>query len=106
MIKKVILPIILVLIFAFTIYNSKKEYYEKSIEFNNKSFNAEVEKIVEGRGTKVYYQDYNTENYFYLEDYSGVKLFVGDVLRKNSNEISIRRKIHVVNMLKLEREKA
>jgi hypothetical protein len=86
--KKIILPIILS-IFCFVVYNSKTEYYEKSKEFNQNSFSAEIEKIVEGRGTKVYYKN---DSYFYEEDYEGVKLKVGDVIRKNNAQIIIMRK--------------
>ena len=86
---KKIIPLIIILIFCFVVYNSKNDYYEKSEEFYRNSFSAEIEKIVEGRGTKVYYEN---DNYFYEEDYEGVKLKVGDVIRKNDAEIIITRK--------------
>jgi hypothetical protein len=86
--KKIILPIILS-IFCFVVYNSKAEYYEKSKEFNQNYFSGEIEKIIEGRGTKVYYKN---DSYFYEEDYEGVKLKVGDVIRKNNAQIIIMRK--------------
>jgi hypothetical protein len=89
MIKKIIPAFIIFLIFSFFIYNSKTKYYEKSKEFHAGNFNGEIEKIVEGRGTKIYYEN---EKYFYLEDYDGVKLLVGDIIRKNNNEISVLRK--------------
>ncbi|MBD0723598.1 hypothetical protein B6A10_00225 [Flavobacterium sp. L1I52] len=91
LIKKGIL-LIIILVFAFVVYNSKTEYYEKSIEFNIKSLNAEIIEIEEGRGTKIHYKEFGTENYFYLEDYQGIKLLKGDVLRKKENEITVMRK--------------
>ncbi len=84
--------LILFSIFLFFVYNSGTEYYEKSIEFSRKNFSGEITKIVETRGTKVYYKDYDIENYFYLGDYSGVELLVGDVLRKRGDEITVMRK--------------
>ena len=86
---KKIIPLIIILIFCFVIYNSKKDSYEKSEEFYRKSFSGEIEKIIEGRGTKVYYEN---DSYFYEEDYEGVKLNVGDVIRKKDAEIIIMRK--------------
>lgn len=63
--KKIIL-LVIILIFCFVIYNSKKDFYEKSEEFYRKSFSGEIKKIIEGRGTKVYYEN---DSYFYEEDY-------------------------------------
>jgi hypothetical protein len=87
--KKIILPIIIITLFCFMVYNSKTEDYEKSKEFNKNYFTAEIEKIVEGRGTKVYYEN---NKYFYEDDFEGIKLKVGDVIRKSENEIIIMRK--------------
>ena len=100
MIKKIVILIIIFILLSL-IYNSKTEYYEKSIEFSNKSFSGEITKIITTRGTKVYYQDYDAENYFYLEDYRGIKLFVGDVFRKSGNEIIIMREDHSGKFVKV-----
>ena len=86
---KKIIPLIIILIFCFVVFNSKKDYYEKSEEFYHNSFTGEIEKIIEGRGTKVYYEN---ESFFYEEDYEGEKLKVGDLIRKNNAEITIMRK--------------
>ena len=86
---KKIIPLIIILIFFFLVYNSGTEYYKKSKEFHSKYFSGEIEKIIEGRGTKIYY---DSVNYFYEGDYDGIKLMVGDIIRKNGSEITIRRK--------------
>jgi hypothetical protein len=91
MFKKIISGFIIV-IFVTVVYNSKTDFYEKSKEFSKMSFSGEITKIVVSRGTKVYFTDYGIEKYFYIEDYSGVELFVGDILRKNGEEIRIMRK--------------
>lgn len=78
-------------IFLFFVYNSGTEYYEKSIAFSRKSFSGEIIKIVESRGTKVYYKDADVQDYFFLEHYSGVELLVGDVLRKSGDELRVMR---------------
>jgi hypothetical protein len=87
--KKLIPIIIVIFIFCFMSNNSKTEYYEKNKEFYQNSFSGEIEKIVEGRGTKIYYEN---DKYFYEDDFEGTKLKVGDVIRKNANEIILMRK--------------
>jgi hypothetical protein len=86
---KKIIPIVIILIFFFTVLNSKTDNYEKSKEFHLKYFSGEIEKIIEGRGTKIYYDN---DNFFYEDDYEGIKLLVGDLIRKNGSEITIIRK--------------
>ena len=87
--RKIIPVIILIPILFFIIYNSKTEYYEKSKEFHKSYFSAEIIKIKEGRGTQIYYDN---DNYFYESDYDGIKLKVGDVIRKSDAEIIVTRK--------------
>lgn len=91
MIKK-IWRIIIVLIFVIAIYASKTDYYESKKEFYKRSFSSEIEKVIESRGTKVYYKYFDRESYFYLDDYEGVELKVGDIIRKTDDKISIMRK--------------
>ena len=86
---KKIISAIIILIFFFIVYNSKTDYYEKSKQFHTKYFSGEIQKIDEGRGTKIYY---DRDNYFYESDYDGIKLLVGDVIRKSGSEITIVRK--------------
>ena len=86
---KKIIPLVIILIFFFSVYNSGTAYYKKNKEFHSKYFSGEIEKIIEGRGTKIYY---DRDNYFYESDYDGIKLLVGDVIRKNGSEITISRK--------------
>ena len=86
---KKIITLVILLIFSLVVFNSKKDKYEKSEEFYRNSFSGEIEKIIEGRGTKVYY---GNESFFYEEDYEGEKLRVGDIVRKNNAEITIMRK--------------
>lgn len=88
MTKKLIIGLI-ASIFLFIVYNSKRDYYDKSREFYSKYFNGEIQKIEEGRGTRIYYEK---NNFFYKSDFDGPELFVGDVLRKSNNEITIMRK--------------
>ncbi|KFF15772.1 hypothetical protein IW20_12775 [Flavobacterium hydatis] len=95
--KKAITLFVLVLIafiFGFNIYNSKKELYQKHLEFYNKNFTAEVEKIYEGRGTKIYYSPniffYNN----YCEDEYKLKetIKVGDIIVKKAEILEVYRK--------------
>lgn len=88
MVKKSVV-VIIISIFIFIVYNSKSEYYQKSKEFHEKYFNGEILKIVEGRGTEIYYEK---NSFFYKDDYEGPELLVGDILRKNNSEITIMRK--------------
>jgi hypothetical protein len=85
--------LIIVSIFSFAVYNSKSEFYRKHNEFYNQIFTAQVTKIVEGRGTKIFY---NSNNYFYSdyceEEYKLEKLIkVGDVIRKKTGILEIYR---------------
>ncbi len=89
--KETIKYIIFFLVFFILVFSSKIEDYEKDLEFNNKSFNAKIEKIVETRGIKVYFYDYEKENYFYLSSYEGINLRVNDYLKKHGSEITILR---------------
>ena len=94
--KKIIfslLLLIIVSIFSFAVYNSKSEFYHKHNEFYNQIFTAQVTKIVEGRGTKIFY---GSNNYFYSdyceEEYKLEKLIkVGDVIRKKTGILEIYR---------------
>ncbi len=86
--KKIIL-IVIISIFCFIVYNSKTENYENSKEFYRNNFSSEIEKIVEGRGTKIYYEN---DKFFYEDDFRGIKLKIGDLIRKNNSEIIVLRK--------------
>jgi|694.fasta_scaffold18069_3 hypothetical protein len=87
-----IIPIIL-LLFIFNVYNSKKEFYLKQNEFYDQIFTSEVTKIIEGRGTKIYY---NSNEYFYSDycedEYKLEKIIkVGDILEKKTGILEVYR---------------
>jgi hypothetical protein len=87
--RKIIPAIIVISIFCFMVYNSKTEYYEKSIEFSKSTFSEEILKITEERGNKIYYEN---DKYFYDSNCQGLEIKVGDVVRKSINEIIVMRK--------------
>jgi hypothetical protein len=60
---KKVLTIIIVFIFCFQIFNSKREYYEVDMHFYKNDINGVITKIKEGRGIKIYYND---SDFFYL----------------------------------------
>ena len=87
-----IIPIVL-LLFIFNVYNSKKEFYLKQNEFYDQIFTSEVTKIIEGRGTKIYY---NSNEYFYSDycedEYKLEKIIkVGDILEKKTGILEVYR---------------
>jgi len=71
------------------IYNSKRSYYNKKVDFYNENINGVIIKIKETRGTKVYYGE---NEYFFLEAYKGVQLKEGDSISKSNQDIKIYRK--------------
>ena len=81
--------VLIVFIFFGFIYNSKREFYENNVAFYNKNLNGNILKIVNGRGTKVYY---SAENYFYLDFYKGIKLEDGNSFQKTDNDLKIYKK--------------
>jgi hypothetical protein len=87
--RKVLPPIILFCVFCILVYNSGTEYYEKSREFHKNYFSGEILKIKEGRGTKIYYE---SDKYFYEGDFEGIKLKVGDIIRKNDTVVIVMRR--------------
>ncbi|REG88748.1 hypothetical protein [Flavobacterium aquicola] len=87
--RKIFPVIIVISIFCFMVYNSKTEYYEKSIEFSKSTFSGEILKITEGRGNKIYYEN---DKYFYDSNCEGLEIQVGDVVRKSIGEIIVMRK--------------
>jgi exopolysaccharide biosynthesis protein len=87
--RKTIPVIIIFLIFCFMVYNSKTENYERSIEFRKSTFSGEILKITEGKENKIYYEN---DKYFYESNCEGLEMKVGDVVRKNYNEIIVTRK--------------
>lgn len=87
--RKIIPIVIIISIFCFVVYNSKSEYYEKSKEFKNSTFNGEILKITEGRGNKIYYEN---DKYFYDSECKDLEIKVGDVVRKSLSEIILMRK--------------
>lgn len=102
MIKKIIITLIIT-IFIFIVYNSKTEYYQKSKEFHQNYFNGEIQKIVAGRGTEIYYEK---DKFFYKDDYDGPELLVGDIIRKSNTEITILRKNYEGNYIEIGRGKS
>jgi len=89
----ILIIIVIFIIFGFYVYNSKREYYEKHIEFYDKNFSEEVKKITEGRGTKIYY---NSNEYFYTffcEDEYKIDrdLKVGDIIVKKTDTLEVCR---------------
>lgn len=88
MVKNIFIGLI-ISIFLFVVYNSKRHYYENSRDFYSKYFNGEIQKIEDGRGIEIYYEK---DSFFYKDDYEGPELFVGDILRKSASEITIMRK--------------
>lgn len=89
-ILKRIIPVLIVFgIAGYWIYNSKRSDYKNDLFFFNTNINAHILRIVESRGTKVYYSE---ENFFYLESYRGVDIMEGDSIAKEDQEIKIYRK--------------
>ena len=85
MLKNIWRGIIIIGIFCL-IFFSKWNDYKNNVEFYKKEANISIKKIVESRGTKVYY---NSEDFFYLETYNGDKLEVGDSISKKNEKIEI-----------------
>jgi hypothetical protein len=85
MIKNVWRAIILLTIFCL-IFFSKWSDYKNEVEFYKKDINISIKKIVEGRGTKVYYSE---KNFFYLSTYKGSKFEVGDSISKKKHKIEL-----------------
>ena len=71
------------------VYNSKSEYCDKSKKFKRSNFNGEILKIIEGRGTKIYYEN---NNYFYASECRELKIKVGDIVSKSRTELIVKRK--------------
>ncbi|WP_406685047.1 hypothetical protein N1F78_04800 [Seonamhaeicola sp. MEBiC1930] len=91
-----IIPVVILLFFV--IYSIKKSSYNKGVEFYENNFNAIIksfEKSKVTRGTKVFYSD--DDVYFYLENYEGVSLKVGDSIIKSGQEIQVFRKANKVS---------
>lgn len=94
--KKIIallVVILIIIIFIFNVYNSKNEFYLKQNEFYNQIFTSQVVKIIEGRGTKIFY---NSSDYFYSDycedEYKLEELIkVGDVLEKKIGILEVYR---------------
>jgi hypothetical protein len=67
----------------------KREYYENHQKFYNEYIvDAEIVKVVEGRGTKVYYSN---DDFFYLESCRNLELREGDFMRKRDTIINVYR---------------
>lgn len=84
--KVIVLLVIVIIIFIFNVYNSKNEFY-------NQIFTSQVVKIIEGRGTKIFY---NSSDYFYSDycedEYKLEELIkVGDVLEKKIGILEVYR---------------
>lgn len=85
--------LIALLLFVFNVYSSKKEFYLKQKEFYNKTFTSQVTKIIEGRGTKIFY---NSNEYFYSDycddEYKLEELIkIGDILDKKTGILEVYR---------------
>lgn len=80
-------------IFALFTYNSKRIDYNTNIEFYKSDFNGKIAQIIEGRGTKIYY---NPKDYFYTDfcenaiDIEKI-IRVGDVVKKKDSIIKFYR---------------
>jgi len=89
-----IIPVVII-VFSFVVYNSKRDYYEADKDFYyNAYFNSEVAKIVDGRGTKIYYND---SDFFYtdaLKDNLEVEqlIEIGDIVIKQDSVLEIFRR--------------
>jgi hypothetical protein len=89
--KQILLRIIPAFILLFlSVYISKRESYNKWVDFYEDEINAIISKIKRTRGTKVHYGD--KEDYFYLENYKGVPLIEGDSISKVNQVIEVYRK--------------
>lgn len=86
---------VVIVIFSFVVYNSKRDYYAADKDFYyNAYFNSEVAKIVDGRGTKIYYND---SDFFYtdaLKDNLEVEqlIEIGDIVKKQDSVLEIFRR--------------
>lgn len=80
-------------IFAVFTYNSKRNDYNTHIEFYKNDFNGRIAQIIEGRGTKIYY---NPKDSFYTDfcenaiDIEKI-IRVGDVVKKKDSIIKFYR---------------
>ena len=72
--------ITIVLIVFVLIFTSKIDYYKNDLKFYNNDIRGVITKIVETRGTKIYYSE---SDFFYLSQLNG-KLVVGDSISKKS----------------------
>ena len=81
--------VLIFLIFCGVIYNSKRELYKNNVDFYSRDFDGNILKIVNGRGTKIYY---SPENYFYLDYYKGIKLEEGNSFQKTGKDFKIYKK--------------
>lgn len=80
-------------IFIFVTYNTKKQFYQEHKDFYKNDLNGVVVKIIETRGTKVYYDsidffytDFCTDEYIVEES-----IKVGDIFKKKGEIIEFYR---------------
>ena len=78
--------VFLILSLLCLIYFSKWSNYKTEVEFYENDSNISIKKIVEARGTKVYY---GMDDFFYLSSYKGSKLSVGDSMSKKNEKIEL-----------------
>lgn len=88
--KKVVFGIVMLPIFCWFTYNSKRDNYNNRINFYKNEISSIIYKIERTRGTKVYYG--NNGDFFYLEAYKGIYLKEGDSIKKVNQLIKIHRK--------------
>lgn len=90
----------IIFVFAFSDYHSKKEYYEVDKAFyDNANVSGEVVKIMQGRGTRIFYTD---TDFFYAECVAGNAIAgtikIGDVVRKRDSVLEILREANKKEM--------
>jgi hypothetical protein len=94
---------LIVLIFAFTVLNSKRDIYNLNKQFYSENFNSEVVKIEDGRGTKIFY---NSHDFFYTDFCSNSLILernikIGDVVKKQDSLLEIFRRNNKKQFVKI-----
>ncbi len=97
-VAKFIVPAVFIMIFLAVVYNSKRADYENEKSFSKKYFNGQVLKIVEGRGTQIYYSE---TDFFYA--ISEVDFKVGDIFKKTTDSLEVYRNDKVTAKVKVEK---
>jgi len=87
------IPIFIILVFALIVYASNRDFHIQHTKFYRSTFNSEVVKITEGRGTKIFYDNYHFFYTDFCQDNQEVEnvIKVGDVVRKQDSILEIFR---------------